>query len=610
MSSAIARSRFAWLLGLLGLLAMMGTAFAATKAEAAFTTSKCAGDDITGRGASFARDAHNVFNFNFRNVYCSGTPGAGTINVTYEALGSGAGRTAVKVRDLPPRFGMTDEPPTPLEVQQMNTGVGSGDPTSDTNPNDNGQIHIIPAAVGAVAPIVNFPNGCDPTALDTASRTAEQDKDEDSVPDDVVRVRFSKTQWEGIWSAAAGFSQWDQVFPELAADVDCDKDIIRVVRFDESGTSFAFKDYLNEINGSTGWLSTYGSGANGTREWPGATFGPRTDCTGTPNGPGGGASQDTDRLTTGCSNGNGALVNKVIATDGSIGYSDLSTARTAGLAITPEADDNDTYWTQLPNGSNNFAEPTADSFGFRTDGFKGSNCLAATFRSVPATTTGDWSPVSGVDSDTGYGICTLTYGLVFEDNSDVWGASEAEESKARTVKDYWDSILTDGAQSQLFGNDYAPLPNDILTIARAGMAKVDWEGGDDDNPPPPPPPPPTCSPERPDLCPEPPPDVSNLFTIGRKAISSKSGSVTVTVRIPNAGLIEMRGKGKKPKVDVGQVSVDAPAAGSFKLKLKPGSEAKRVLKKKGKLKTKLTLTFSPDGGEPATQTDSVTLKKK
>lgn len=611
MSRAIVRSRLALQLSLIGLVAIVGAAFAATSAQAAFTTGKCAGDDITGRGASFARDAHNVFNFNFRNIFCSGTAGAGTINVTYEAQGSGAGRLSMKVRDQPPRFGMSDEPPTALEVQQMNTGVGTADPATDANPNDNGQIHVIPAAVGAVAPIVNFPDGCDVTLLPEASRTAAQDRDNDTVDDDVVRVRFSKAQWEGIWSAASGFSQWDQVFAELAADSDCDKDIVRVVRFDESGTSFAFKDYLNEINGATGWLSAYGSGTNGTREWPGATFGTRTDCTGSPNGPGGGATQDTDRLTSGCSNGNGALVNKVIATDGSVGYSDISTARTAGLAVTPEANDNDVYWTQLPNGLDEFAEPTADPFGFRTDGFKGSNCLNATFRNVPASTTGDWSQVSGVDSDAGYGICSLTYGLVFEDNSDVWGSDAAEESKARTVKDYWDSIVTDGAQSQLFANDYAALPSEILTIARAGVGRIDWEGGDDDNPPPPPPPPAECGPEHPELCPdEPPPPVSNTFSIEKKEISSKRGSVTVTVRLPGAGLLELEGTGKKPKVDVGEVSVGASGAGTIKAKLKPGSEAMRVLKKKGKLRTKLTLTFSPTGGDPATQTTSVTLKKK
>src|SRR5262245_34506999 len=110
--------------GILAALAvLLGVVALAPKAQAAFTTGKCAGADIIGRGASFQRDAQTLFNFNFKNNYCLGTPGFGTINVTYEALGSGAGRTSMKVRTDTPRFGATDEPPTPLEVQQMNVGT-------------------------------------------------------------------------------------------------------------------------------------------------------------------------------------------------------------------------------------------------------------------------------------------------------------------------------------------------------------------------------------------------------------------------------------------------------------------------------------------------------
>ena len=88
-----------------------------TRADAAFTTGKCAGSDIVGRGASFARDAHNVFINNFQPIYCAGTPALS--GVTYEALGSGAGRLSMKVREAGgPRFGMSDEPPTPAKSRR------------------------------------------------------------------------------------------------------------------------------------------------------------------------------------------------------------------------------------------------------------------------------------------------------------------------------------------------------------------------------------------------------------------------------------------------------------------------------------------------------------
>ncbi|MDQ2631412.1 MAG: substrate-binding domain-containing protein, partial [Actinomycetota bacterium] len=252
-----------------------------------------------------------MFNFNFKNNYCIGTPGFGVINVDYEALGSGAGKSAVKVREEGgPRFGMSDEPPPPAEIAQMNAGTGSEPANTDTDPSDNGKIHVIPAAVGAVAPLVNFPDGCDPTDLPDAAKT--------STDPALLRVRFNRDQFEKVWAKDASFDTWREAFPSLDAVAACEKPIMRVVRFDTSGTTFAFKDYLASINGGRGWLSTYIANEE-NRQWPGSVVGARADCAGKP-GPG--SQEDSiDHLTSGCSNGNGSLVAKLIETDGSIGYS-------------------------------------------------------------------------------------------------------------------------------------------------------------------------------------------------------------------------------------------------------------------------------------------------
>jgi ABC-type phosphate transport system substrate-binding protein len=625
----------AGMVGLIALaLAVLVALTLAPRAGAAFTTAKCAGPDVTGRGASFARDAHTVFNFNFKNNFCIGTPGFGLIEVTYEPQGSGAGRTAMKDRTLAPRFGMSDEAPSPTDVAQMNAGITAAGP--DPNTADNGKVHVVPAAVGAVAPLVNFPDSCDVNRLPAAAKTAEQNKDGDATPDDVIRVRFTKTQFDKIWAKDSDADTWTEVFPDLRdatthpdpATDPCVKPIVRIVRFDESGTSFAFKDYLDTINGARGWLTDFGSaGTGGTRRWPGTTFGDRDDCgdndgiaeAADPDGPGApgfdgtpGVPADTDQLTSGCSNGNGALVTTLINTDGSIGYSDISTARNASqsLAITPEANDNDTYWTQIPNGSDVFTEPTADAFGFRSDGLKGSNCQVTTFTDVPDDTFGDWSQTSGVNSPAGYGICTFTYGLLFDDNADAWGNTVAEEGKARTVKDYWLNVLSDGAQGQLFGNDYAPLPQAIQTLAQNGVAQIDWNkgtgGGGGNNNPPPPPPPPGGN--------EPPPanPPSNKFSVPRTTISSKTGAATLSVKLPGAGKLELVGSAKsgKKKIKVGRVVLTANKSGTFKLTLKPSKAAKRLLRSKGKLKVTLKLTFTPKGGTAKSSTKTVTLKLK
>ncbi|HEU4737435.1 MAG TPA: substrate-binding domain-containing protein [Solirubrobacterales bacterium] len=620
----------------------------APQANAAFSTGKCAGDNIIGRGASFARDAHGVFNGYFKLTHCTGTPGAGKINVTYEAQGSGAGRTAVKVRNDSPRFGMTDEPPVPLEIAQMNTGVGSGDPATDANPNDNGVIHVIPAAVGAVAPLVNFPNDCDVGLLDAASRTPEEMSGGGTpFPLGLVRVRFTKDEFEKIWAKEATHDNWVEVFPELNSDADCNKPIIRIVRFDESGTSFAFKDNLRSINEGRGWLTTFGSqGTGGTRRWPGfgadGGFGVREDCPKVgnppafPSGPGsdsvlpggknpGEGVAGPGQLTSACFNGNQGVVDKLVATDGSVGYSDISTARRnpTSLAITPRASagaafDNDLYWTQIPSGpgAGTFQEPTADAKGFRTDGNEGSNCQAANFTNqgnpLP-TTLEDWSKVSGVNSVGAYAVCSLTYALVFEDNADVWGNTPGEESKARTVKDYWESSLTTNAQAQLFTRDYSPLPIPILEIAKAGIAQVDWNKGTGGGGPGGGGPgaggntPPAGGGGTP-----PPVKPSNLFSMPKKSISSKTGGATISVKLPGSGKLELVGSAKngKAKIKVGRVVLTANKAGTFDLALKPSAAAKKVLRDKGSLKVTLSLTFTPTGGEANTSTSSLTLKLK
>lgn len=596
-------------------MAMLLALSFASSANASFTTEKCAGEDIQANGASFANTAHVWFKEQLKDLYCSDTPFSGALApvLTYTGDGSGAGRAAMMDRATLSRFAGSDEPPTVEEIQKMNTGVGSaGNPASDPDPSDNGQIHVIPAAIGAIAPLVNFPDGCDVTKLDAESRTAEEGTD------DVVRVRFTRAEFAGIWSGAAGFKKWDELFPEIKGAGCENVPIIRVVRFDNSGSTYALKDYLNTIDPGKGWKSTYVFGTNDTREWPNATFGARADCAGTPNGPAAGA--PSEQITSSCSSGGGAAADKLIATDGSVGYVDLATARGRSLAITPGANDNDKYWTQLPDGGAGagvFREPTAEPLGFRTNVTqKGANCAGASFKNgtegapLPSTL-GSWQNVSGVNSPGAFAICTLTYGLVFDDNADVWGGGAIEESKARSVKDYWENVVKTSTQVGLLGRDYAPLPDEILTIARAGVAAIDWEkgegggGGEEEKPQPPKQDPPVVTP--PVVTPP-----SNAFSLTKKSISSKTGKATISLKLPGPGKVVMVAKAKNGKktINVGKVTLNAAKAGTFNLTLSPSGAAKQVLNEKGSLKVNLAITFTPTGGSAKSSNSAVTLKLK
>jgi ABC-type phosphate transport system substrate-binding protein len=609
-------------------LALATTALAAlgpvSPAGADFTSTKCAGAQaISGNGASFAKGAQEVFNLHFKNGYCLGTPGQGTINVTYTADGSGAGVTTMELRNNESRFAGSDDPPTPAQIALMNSGgkkVGEVVEADGVTGNE-GKVHVFPIAAGAVAPLVNFPEGCNPEAIsDNNFRTITQAEiTGDAAKKALLRVRFPKATFEKIWAGVEN-TTWNAAIPGLGSQGGaCDVPITRVVRFDKSGTTFAFKDYLRTIDPAEGWTTTYenGPGGIGNREWPGAEFGKRTDCPGEPNGPG--AKPDNeDHLTSSCEPGNGGLVKKLIATDGSIGYSDIATARGASpsLAINASAGAAPTtpYWTQVQNGSGTFTEPTADEVnGFRTtanSAQKGANCLTTTFANTPANSYGDWSQTSGANAPAGFGICTLTYGLAFDDNSTVFGNTASEEAKARTVKDYEESIVSEAGQATLFAADYAPVPPSLIAISRAGVAEIGWNkagsgggggggggggstgggstgGGSTGKG-----------------------TVSNLFTLTRKSISSKTGGATLSVKLPGTGKLDVLGTAKvgKKKITVGHVVLNAAKGGTFNVTLKPGAAAKKVLNKTGKLNVTLELTFSPTGGTASSATSKLTLK--
>ncbi len=81
--------------------------------------------------------------------------------------------------------------------------------------------------------------------------------------------------------------------------------------------------------------------------------------------------------------------------------------------------------------------------------------------------------------------------------------------------------------------------------------------------------------------------------------------------VPCAGDLALEGKKVKPA----STTVEATSAGFIgaieaTLKVKPKKQAKKKLKKKGKAKVKFEVTYTPTGGEAATQDGALTLKKK
>jgi hypothetical protein len=102
-----------------------------------------------------------------------------------------------------------------------------------------------------------------------------------------------------------------------------------------------------------------------------------------------------------------------------------------------------------------------------------------------------------------------------------------------------------------------------------------------------------------------------------KVKPGKGGKVTVTVSVPNPGVLvggdtrdkSLAAAAARRKVKyLKRRSIVSGAAMTLNLQVKPTKAARQVLASKGMLKTKLKLVFTPTGGNPATQVIKVRLK--
>src|SRR5262245_12889833 len=144
---------------------------AAPSAPAAFSLLPCTGEGVFGRGASFQTSAVN----GFRGVFTTAVPngcGSAAPFVGYDPAGSGAGRRALgehgdanpsQDRDPSIRWAGTDEPPTAAQRLQIERGPIDAN-GQDVTAADNGRLHVIPVAIGAITIMVRLPDNCNYSA--------------------------------------------------------------------------------------------------------------------------------------------------------------------------------------------------------------------------------------------------------------------------------------------------------------------------------------------------------------------------------------------------------------------------------------------------------------
>ncbi len=604
------------------LAAVLATGLAgASTASADFSIARCTGEGIFARGASFQTSAFTGFSTAFVSGTAPGCGGTAPL-VTFQASGSGAGRQALGVknattnpfqdRDVSVRFAASDEPPTATERQQMEKGPIDAN-GADVTAADDSPLHVIPVAIGAVAIMVHLPNGCD--------YSAATNKPLDSRP------AIDNATLEAVFAGAASADTWGEVIPGVDATCAA-KPVVRVVRQDSSGTSFALKQLLARINPARGWA------ALANQNWPDLAGHPVYRSTDS----GGGALRGVLATSANSQRDNGTPAAATIdfATTGGIGYADLATARggTNQPFTWADATTDTTFWLSLqrgtagdPTAGATYDDPQANPNGYKTSvsngagAPRGAACNSVTPRNVPATpadpTLGEWAAVDSTASGQGYAACTLTYQLAFDDNSVVYCNSASEERKARTVKD-WLTLVTDNAgQTTLPGQDYDVLPANVLAISKAGAAAIGWKkNGSSGRPcqattPPPADPVVTPTPGGQQQGQNPPPaPVSNAITItSARAVGT---SIRLALQCPSLGQLSITSSAKPKKgktVKLATKSVTVSKAGAQTVTLSLSSTAKKALKKAKSLKFTVKITYSPTGGAAKTITKTVTVKR-
>jgi hypothetical protein len=99
---------------------------------------------------------------------------------------------------------------------------------------------------------------------------------------------------------------------------------------------------------------------------------------------------------------------------------------------------------------------------------------------------------------------------------------------------------------------------------------------------------------------------SNEFTIAALTQDRKQGTATVTVNVPNPGILTLSGKGLKRR----RVSKNIAVAGSVRFQIAAAGKKKRKLEKTGRVAMSTTMTYTPAAGEQASTLLTVKLRKR
>jgi len=419
-------------------------AFVAPSAANASLPGKCKGSSTEGAGSSLQAEAQVIWDPGFsanKSVGCVGGP-----TVTYDSIGSGAGYKEWNEKEHFGTIGFvgTDNTVNQAEKESVEKKVEAG---------KESKLLTLPVLQGAVAIVVNLPEGCTATSKAASGR-----------------LGLNQSTLEGIYKGS--ITNWDELNSvegpkNVLTGAGCNSAIKPVVRLDGSGTTHIFKKFMNLTDGSPlasedGKNHTWAELAEGSlsTKWPTAAKVVHAE---TETGPG--------------------LLKTVAKDPGSIGYANLADARNpANGGFTGQSASR--FWVELESSktekttskgvkiTRKYVDPSKNK---DVEASSEANCKDTEYANIGGsfapTVEEPWNEVTAKAESKTYALCGLTYDLVLTDYEAYKGGTAGE---AQTVIDFENYVLSTkgGAKEISKTHDYAALPKGLAPESQKGVEKI------------------------------------------------------------------------------------------------------------------------------------------
>jgi ABC-type phosphate transport system substrate-binding protein len=442
---------------------------------------QCEGGNIHGKGSSAQKNVQTLvwnlqFNSSANAKACNGTQGSGgKPKATYTSTGSGVGMESWGVETVAGKKNSKGEDEEEIRFGPENAYVGTEiapnkKQEEEIESHGSGKVLTIPVLQAAISIDIHLPAGCEKVEGGPTPG----------------RLAFKDATVEKVFQGTA--VKWSQVLntAKLVGNEECNKkgklaSITRAVREDGSGTTDSFMKYLGVI---------YKKAVVGSETWD--QLGEVSHNTTWPN-------EATHPVVRG--NGGGGVVKKVAETPGSIGYANVSDARSNGSFTPPTGGSGKaTFWAEVERNTVKEGGKTVDVYSDpATNGdvaAKGSaNCSETVYTNgtkkfPPPTTEELWNEVVAARKQSTYADCYVSYdlslttfsaftkGTVKEGLPFSEAPTEPEERTARDYLGYELSTGSGGGQPAAEGEDYFGVPSvgepsqNVLDIAQAGVGKI------------------------------------------------------------------------------------------------------------------------------------------